>query len=91
MGRYAGWIALASGLAGGADAILIPEIPFRYEAVARRIRQRNAAGKSFSIVVVAEGARTPEGEMVVKQMVEGSHDPVRLGGIGHAVGGAYRS
>jgi ATP-dependent phosphofructokinase / diphosphate-dependent phosphofructokinase len=86
MGRYAGWIAVASGLAGGADAILIPEIPFHYEAVARRIQARQQMGKPFSIVVVAEGACTPEGDMVVDRTVTGSHDPIRLGGIGQVVG-----
>ncbi|MFZ5815015.1 MAG: 6-phosphofructokinase [Bacillota bacterium] len=85
MGRYAGWIALASGMAGGADAILIPEIPFTIESVARKINQRREAGKPFSIVVVAEGARTPDGQLVVKQTVSGSHDPLRLGGIGQIV------
>ncbi len=85
MGRYAGWIALASGLAGGADAILIPEIPFTLETVAQTINQRREAGKFFSIVVVAEGARTPDGQMVVKQTIAGSHDPIRLGGIGQFV------
>jgi len=85
MGRYAGWIAIASGLAGGADAILIPEIPFTLEGVAKKINQRREAGKPFSIVVVAEGARTPDGDMVVKQTVAGSHDPIRLGGIGQFV------
>jgi ATP-dependent phosphofructokinase / diphosphate-dependent phosphofructokinase len=86
MGRYTGWIALASGIAGGADAILIPEIPFTYEAVARRIKQRKHAGKPFSIVVVAEGARTPDGQMVVARTIEDSHEKIRLGGIGHVVG-----
>jgi len=85
MGRYAGWIAVASGLAGGADAILIPEIPFSLERVAAKINERRSAGKHFSIVVVAEGARTPEGELVVRRRVEGSHDPIRLGGIGQYV------
>lgn len=86
MGRYAGWIAVASGLAGGADAILIPEIPFKIETVARQVELRKQAGKSFSVVVVAEGARTPDGELVVRQRVPGSHDPIRLGGIGQLVG-----
>jgi len=86
MGRYAGWIALASGIAGWADAILIPEIPFRFEAIAKGILHRKAAGRSFSIVVVAEGARTPEGDQVISRTVAGSHDPVRLGGIGHVIG-----
>ncbi len=85
MGRYAGWIALASGIAGGADAILIPEIPFRFETVANRILQRKAAGRSFSIIVVAEGAKMPDGNLVVARTVAGSHDPIRLGGIGHLI------
>jgi ATP-dependent phosphofructokinase / diphosphate-dependent phosphofructokinase len=86
MGRYTGWIALASGIAGGADAILIPEIPFTYENVARRIKQRKHAGKPFSIVVVAEGAKTPGGEMVVARTIADSHEKIRLGGIAHVVG-----
>src|SRR5918911_4552342 len=57
MGRHTGWIALHSGLAGGADVILIPEIPFSVEAVAQKIREREASGSQFSIVVVAEGAQ----------------------------------
>ncbi|HLN60951.1 MAG TPA: ATP-dependent 6-phosphofructokinase [Symbiobacteriaceae bacterium] len=86
MGRYTGWIALASGIAGGADAILIPEIPFTYENVARRIKQRKHAGKPFSIVVVAEGAKTPDGEMIVARTIADSHEKIRLGGIAHVVG-----
>ena len=61
MGRYAGWIALYSGLSGGADVILIPEIPFDMEKVCDKIRSREAAGRHFSIVVVAEGARPRDG------------------------------
>jgi len=60
MGRYAGWIALESGLAGGADAILIPEISYGVEAVADSIMERKSAGSSFSIVAVAEGAMSAE-------------------------------
>ena len=60
MGRHAGWIALHSGLAGGADVILIPEIPFDIDEVCRLIRRRHARGRYFSIVVAAEGA-VPEG------------------------------
>ena len=62
MGRHTGWIALESGLAGGADVILIPEIPYALEDVANKIREREAAGRRFSIVVVAEGARPRDGE-----------------------------
>lgn len=86
MGRYAGWIALESGVAGGADVILIPEIEWTVEAVAAKILERRRAGKPFSVVVVAEGARAPGGGMVVRERVEGSADPVRLGGIGDLVG-----
>ena len=86
MGRYAGWIALESGLAGGADIILIPEIPYNIQSVCDKINERYAAGKKFSIVVVAEGAH-PAGEgMVVKYTVAESHDPIRLGGIGNKAG-----
>ncbi|MBA3556469.1 MAG: ATP-dependent 6-phosphofructokinase, partial [Gemmatimonadales bacterium] len=61
MGRYAGWIALYSGLSGSADVILIPELPFDMEKVCDKIRSREAAGRRFSIVVVAEGARPRDG------------------------------
>ncbi|MGE5416675.1 MAG: 6-phosphofructokinase [Acidobacteriota bacterium] len=88
MGRYAGWIALESGLAGGADVILIPEIPFNIEKICDKVRERYEAGKKFSIVVVSEGAFPEGGEMVVKKTVANSHDPVRLGGIGNAIGDA---
>jgi len=86
MGRYTGWIALQSGLAGGADVILIPEIPYSIEKVAEKIMQRYESGKKFSIVVVAEGARPIDGEMVVQRVVPDSFEPIRLGGIGNVVG-----
>ena len=86
MGRYAGWIALMSGVAGGADVILIPEIPWNIEAVARKILDRKRNGKPFSIVVVAEGTPDPEGNPVIKRRIEESHEPIRLGGIGQLVG-----
>ena len=85
MGRYAGWLALEAGLAGGADVLLIPEIPFRWEAVADVCRQRYRRGKRFSIVCVAEGAKPEGGQPVVQRHVETSTDPVRLGGVGHLV------
>lgn len=85
MGRYAGWIALQAGIAGGADVILIPELPFSMDKVIGKITERQEQGKKFSIVVVAEGASPLGGEMVVQRMVEGSFDPVRLGGIGNVV------
>jgi len=88
MGRYGGWIALHAGLAGGADVILIPEIPFDLNKVREKITERRNNGKLFSIIVAAEGAAPQGGQMVVAKMVEGSTDPVRLGGIGQQVAGA---
>ena len=82
MGRSAGWIALHSGLAGGADVILIPEMPFDIDEVCRLINRRHARGRYFAIVVVAEGATPKEGTMTVAtgQVDEFGHP--RLGGIG---------
>lgn len=85
MGRYAGWIALYAGIAGGADAILIPEIPYDINYVAAKINRRKEIGKDFSVIVVAEGAKPKDGEMVIQSIVEGSPDPIRLGGIGNKV------
>lgn len=84
MGRYAGWIALGAGLAGGADIILIPEIPFRWDCIYRRVLERSK-GARFSIVCVAEGARAEDGEQVVQEIDASRTDPVRLGGIGNVV------
>jgi 6-phosphofructokinase 1 len=84
MGRYAGWIALYSGLAGGADVILIPEIPFDIEKIAERIRAREEFGARFSIVVVAEGAKPVGGTVSVLQEAQGEYVE-RLGGIGARV------
>ncbi len=87
MGRNAGWIALESGIAGGANAVLIPEIPFRLEVVARAIEERAARGRRFSIVVVSEGAVPVGGTQVVLE--EGGPDRLpRLGGIGQRVANA---
>jgi phosphofructokinase-like protein len=85
MGHNAGWIALYAGVAGGGDIILIPEIAYRIETVAAKVRDRNRRGRRFSIVVVAEGARPEGGDVVVRRIVEKSADPVRLGGIGFVV------
>ncbi|MFZ3129792.1 MAG: ATP-dependent 6-phosphofructokinase, partial [Desulfosporosinus sp.] len=82
MGRYSGWIALYAGVAGGADAILIPEIPYNLNRVAQAIQQRAKQGKKFSIIVVAEGAKPLGGEIVVERLVSGRFDPIKLGGIG---------
>jgi phosphofructokinase-like protein len=85
MGRHAGWIALAGGIAGGADTILIPEIPFRWDALSRHLLQRAGRGRRFSIVCVAEGAALPEGAQVVQEIDVRRTDAKRLGGIGAAV------
>jgi ATP-dependent phosphofructokinase / diphosphate-dependent phosphofructokinase len=80
MGRYCGWIALSAGMAGSADAILIPEIPFRIEKVCEKIMAREAAGRHFSIVVCAEGAMPVGGEMTVVEKGQPGKE-ARLGGI----------
>ena len=85
MGRYAGWIALSAGLAGGADIILIPEIPFGWEAVFRKVIERSTRGKRFSIVCVAEGARCPDVGEIVRSYDERRTDAKQLGGIGEYV------
>jgi 6-phosphofructokinase 1 len=82
MGHRAGWIALYSGVAGGGDIILIPEIPYDAGAIAAKVKERSRKGRRFSIVVVAEGAKPKGGDVVVKRLVEKSADPVRLGGVG---------
>jgi ATP-dependent phosphofructokinase / diphosphate-dependent phosphofructokinase len=82
MGRHAGWIALHSGLAGGADVILIPERPFDIDEVCRLIRRRHARGRYFSIVVVAEGATPKEGTMETLAGAKDEFGHARLGGIG---------
>jgi 6-phosphofructokinase 1 len=83
MGRYAGWIALNAGVAAGAHAILIPEIPFSLEPVAEMIARREARGARFAIVVVAEGATPKDGERMI---LGKAHDQAeRLGGIGNRV------
>ncbi|MFN2454229.1 MAG: 6-phosphofructokinase [Pyrinomonadaceae bacterium] len=82
MGRHAGWIALHSGIAGGADVILIPEIPFSMQSVAAKIREREECGSPFSIIVAAEGAREAGGELIYQDGGATDHAP-RLGGIGH--------
>ena len=83
MGRYAGWIALESGLAGSADVILIPEIPYDLEKVAQKVRDREEHGSLFSIVVVAEGAKPKGGSISVISRKSGRAE--RLGGCGEKV------
>lgn len=86
MGHRAGWLALHSGIAGGGDVILIPEIPYDMKYIANKVKDRARRGKRFSIVVVAEGARPKGGDVVIQRMVKESADPVRLGGIGMVLG-----
>jgi len=85
MGRHAGWIALESGLAGGADVILIPEVPINLDEVAEVIKKRHSNGKNFSIVAVAEGA-TLDKEFVTQDQELDAFGHVRLGGIGNTIG-----
>src|SRR5215210_5536913 len=82
MGRHAGWIALHSGIAGGADVILIPEIPFSTESVARKIGEREACGSQFSIIVVSEGAQEIGHDVIYQEQGATGRAP-RLGGIGN--------
>jgi ATP-dependent phosphofructokinase / diphosphate-dependent phosphofructokinase len=84
MGRHAGWIALYSGMAGGADVILLPEIPWTFERVCDKILERDRQGKRFTLVVVAEGAEMPGGRLVTREN-EQSCRQTRLGGIGNEV------
>ncbi len=86
MGRYAGWIALHAGIAGAADVILLPEIPFTLESVGRKIMEREAAGRHYSIVVVAEGAAPLGGQVLGKAQEAGRN--VLLGGIAEQVAAA---
>ena len=83
MGRNAGWIGLEAGIAGSADVILIPEIPYDINKVAEKVREREEQGKNFTIIVVSEGARPKNGEVIVSKIVKDSPDPIRLGGIGN--------
>ncbi|MCI0498401.1 MAG: 6-phosphofructokinase [Planctomycetales bacterium] len=81
MGRYAGWIALHAGVAGGSDVILIPEIPYDLSKIADYVKARSKKGKRFSIITVAEGAKPKGGQRVVFKTEKNSPDPIRLGGI----------
>ena len=83
MGRHAGWIAVEAGIAGGADVILIPEVPFDLDDVCNTIRKRHARGKTFSIVVAAEGAKLDDDSMVLQSQEKDAFGHVRLGGIGN--------
>lgn len=86
MGRYTGWIALEAGLAGGADAILIPEKPFDIEEVCDYIKRRQERGRNFSIIVVAEGAKPKGGTEIVYSESIDEFGHIRLGGVGYYIG-----
>ena len=85
MGRGAGFLTLHGGIAGAADVILIPEIPYNVNKVAQKIKDDFAKGKDFAIVAVAEGAKPKDGEAVVLKVREDSPDPIRLGGIANVL------
>ena len=85
MGRHAGWIATYAGIAGGADAILIPEVPFDIDGVARHLRHRAGTGRDFSVVVVAEGAQPVPGTLELPESPMDEFGRPRLGGIGHTI------
>jgi 6-phosphofructokinase 1 len=88
MGRHSGWIATYSGIAGGADIILIPEKPFRISAVCDLLQKRKEMGRNFSIVVVAEDARPhPDEDYLTEEQKARIFREDRLGGIGSIVGG----
>lgn len=83
MGRYAGWIALYSGIASSADVVLIPEIPFSYDSIEETIKEREARGLHYTMIVVAEGATEKDGEVITKGKAMGQQ--VKLGGIAERV------
>lgn len=85
MGRYAGWIALRAAIAGGADIVLLPEIEYEPAEIVNHIKERRKKGKTFSIVVVAEGAREKGGHFTAYKKVDGSTDPLRLGGVSNKI------
>ena len=86
MGHRAGWVSLYSGVAGGGDIILIPEIPYDINLITEKVKERNKKGKRFSIMVLAEGAKPKGGDIVIQRIVKESSDPIRLGGVGFILG-----
>ena len=86
MGNNTGWVALYSGIAGGGDIILIPEIPYDINIIAKKAMERSRQGKRFSIVVIAEGAKPKGGDIVIRRIVKESAQPIRLGGVGFVLG-----
>ena len=91
MGRSAGWICLHAGIAGSADVILIPEIPYTMDGIVKKIKERDAAGKPFSIIAVGEGAVEKHGSAIVGKIVEDSPDSVRLGGVAAYIANSLES
>ncbi|MFB6278998.1 MAG: 6-phosphofructokinase [Salinibacter sp.] len=91
MGRYSGWIALHAGVASGTDVILIPEIEYDVEEVARVCTERERSGQRFTIVAVAEGAKRKDGEYVVQEQSREDPDSARLGGIGRVLADQLRA
>lgn len=85
MGRNAGWLALEGGIAGSADVILIPEIPYDINKVVAKIKERDAQNKLFTVIVVSEGAKEKDGAQVVKEVMNDRPDKIRLGGAGEAL------
>jgi 6-phosphofructokinase 1 len=87
MGRHAGWIALHAGIAGGGDVILIPEIPWTFDGICQKVLEREREGKRFTLIVVAEGARLPDGGLVHDggSTASAERRQVKLGGIGEIV------
>lgn len=82
MGRNCGWLALEGGLSGGADVILLPEIPYDVNKIVEVIKDRDAKGLHDTVIVVSEGAKPKDGDVVIKKIVEDSADTIRLGGVG---------
>ena len=85
MGRLTGWLALEGGLAGSADVIIIPEIPYDIHKIVDKVAQRDAFGRNFTIIIVSEGATPIGGDVHVREIVEDSPDSIRLGGIGSVI------
>ncbi len=85
MGRLSGWLALEGGMAGSADVIIIPEIPYDINKIVEKVNQRDAFGRNFTIIIVSEGATPVGGDVTVRETVKDSPDTVRLGGIGDII------
>ena len=91
MGRDAGWIALGAAVAGGADVVLLPEIPFSMESISRKIAERTRVRRGYAIVVVSEGAYPKDGQVVSVESTETGYQNRVLGGIGRVVAGHIRT